>query len=47
MVCICPAQGMALLEGVALSEHVYPCGCGLQDPYHSCLEASILLAALR
>jgi hypothetical protein len=29
MVYICLAQGVALLGGTALSEYVWPCGCGL------------------
>ena len=29
MVCICSAQGVALLEGVSLLEKVCHCGCGL------------------
>jgi hypothetical protein len=29
MVCVCSAQGVALLGGVALLEWVCHCGCGL------------------
>ena len=45
MVCICLAQGVAVLGGVALLEWVCHCGHGLLDPHPSCPEASILLAA--
>jgi hypothetical protein len=48
MVCICSVQGVALLEGM------WPCwsrcvivGVVSKNPYPSCLEASILLAAFR
>ena len=54
MVCICLAQGGALLQGVALLEWVWPCwsrcvtvDMGFKTLIPSCLEASILLAASR
>ena len=47
MVCICSAQGVVLLGGVALLELVCHCGHGLYDPHPSCLEASMLLASFR
>ena len=54
MVCICLAQEVELLEGVALLELVWPCwsrcvtvGLGYKNPHPSCLEASLLLAAFR
>jgi hypothetical protein len=47
VVWICLAQGMTLLEGVALLEEVCYCGSGLLDPPPRCLEASLLLFAFR
>ncbi len=43
MVCICSAQGVALLEGVTLLEEVCHCGGGLGDPPPSCLRIFSLL----
>jgi len=37
MVFICLAQGVALLEGMALLEEVCHCGGGIGDPHPSCL----------
>jgi hypothetical protein len=45
IVCICLAQGMALLGGLVLLEWVCHCGCGLKDPHPSFLGASLLLPA--
>jgi hypothetical protein len=43
MVCMCSAQGVALL-GVALLEEVCHWGRGLEYPHPSCLDASLLFA---
>jgi hypothetical protein len=47
MVCRCLAQGVTLLEGVALWSRVSHCGHGLQYPHPSCLEVSLPLTAFR
>jgi len=47
MACMHLAQGLALLEGVALLEEVYCCEGGLGDPPPSCLGMlSLFLASL-